>query len=167
LDEFIVMPNHIHGIIVIQNPVGANNYSPHSTTDVTNTDGTIPNGAIPNGAIPNGAIPNGAIPNGAIPNGAIPNGANNYSPLRIPPDRICGTSKTVGSMVRGFKIGVTKWFRENGTNDTVWQRNYYDHIIRDTRSLYNIRKYILENPAQWELDSRNHIDREIDEWGFA
>jgi len=45
---------------------------------------------------------------------------------------------------------------------SVWQRNYYEHIVRDEKSLYFIRKYIRENPLKWIDDSENHIDREID-----
>ncbi len=37
----------------------------------------------------------------------------------------------------------------------VWQRNYYEHIIRDDESLNRIRQYILDNPAQWEFDQEN------------
>lgn len=37
---------------------------------------------------------------------------------------------TIGSMVRGFKIGVTKWFRQQADIPTSWQRNYYEHVIR-------------------------------------
>jgi len=59
-------------------------------------------------------------------------------------------------MIRGFKIGVTKWFRKHTTVDAVWQRNYYDHIVRDTAALDRIRKYIRENPAKWYEDGINH-----------
>ena len=38
---------------------------------------------------------------------------------------------------------------------SIWQRNYYEHIIRDELSLYNIRKYILENPLSWSEDPEN------------
>ena len=37
----------------------------------------------------------------------------------------------------------------------LWQRNYYEHIVRDTESLNRIRQYILDNPAQWEFDREN------------
>lgn len=46
---------------------------------------------------------------------------------------------------------------------SIWQRNYYEHIIRDERSIYFIRKYIRENPAKWVLNHEKHIDNEIDE----
>lgn len=34
----------------------------------------------------------------------------------------------------------------------VWQRNYYEHVIRNEHDLYEIRKYIDENPIKWTLD---------------
>jgi putative transposase len=93
LDEFIVMPNHIHGIVIF--------------------------------------------------NAA---GAKNISPLQH------GTSMTIGSVIRGFKIGVTKWARANGASHDPWQRNYYEHIIRNQPELNKIREYIINNLLNWETD---------------
>lgn len=61
---------------------------------------------------------------------------------------------SLGSIIRGFKIGVTKWSRENG-KPFGWQPNYYEHIIRNERSLERIREYITHNPLKWELDVEN------------
>ena len=61
-----------------------------------------------------------------------------------------GTSKTIGSIVRGFKIGVTKYLRANTSKDTVWQRNYYEHIIRDGNDYERIANYIRDNPMNWK-----------------
>ena len=63
--------------------------------------------------------------------------------------------KSIGSIIRGFKIGVTKWFREHHPDDfpvgiPIWQRNYYEHIIRNEMAYHNIVKYIQDNPAKWE-----------------
>ena len=122
LDEFVVMPDHVHGIIEIvgndcqKNEIlGAKNISP----------------------------------------------PQNFSPQIFPPQNFSpqgfhSPSQTIGSMIRGFKIGVTKWFRKHTTVDVVWQRNYYDHIVRDTAALDRIRKYIRENPAKWYEDGINH-----------
>ena len=55
----------------------------------------------------------------------------------------------------GFKIGVTKWFRENTAMHIVWQRNYYEHIIRNDESLNRIRQYVLDNPLRWAFDREN------------
>lgn len=73
------------------------------------------------------------------------NGAKNFSPLRSP-------SKTIGSVVRGFKIGVTKWMRHNTDIYDVWQRDYYEHIIRNEQSYQTISEYIINNPAKWNDD---------------
>jgi REP element-mobilizing transposase RayT len=83
------------------------------------------------------------------------NGANNDSPL---PPR--SPSQTVGSIERGFKIGVTKWFRTNGPDVgaknfsplPIWQRNYYDHIIRNETAYNRIVQYIINNPSNWKED---------------
>jgi len=71
----------------------------------------------------------------------------NVSPLFKSP------SRTIGSIVRGYKIGVTKWFRNNTDIQKVWQRDYYEHIIRDEKAYFNISNYIINNPAAWNDDS--------------
>ena len=106
LDEFVIMPNHVHGIIVIN--VGANNHSPKQ----------------------------------------------NHSPIQSSQFR--SPSQTIGSIVRGFKIGVTKWFRQNTDVYDVWQRNYYEHIVRNDDELNAIRQYIINNPLKWQED-KNYI----------
>jgi len=60
--------------------------------------------------------------------------------------------RSIGSIVRGFKIGVTKWMRQNTDVYYVWQRNYYEHIIRDEQSYQRISEYIINNPAKWADD---------------
>jgi REP element-mobilizing transposase RayT len=59
---------------------------------------------------------------------------------------------SIGSIIRGFKIGVTKWFRSNTDIETVWQRNFYEHIIRNEQSYHTISHYIINNPAKWNND---------------
>jgi putative transposase len=58
-------------------------------------------------------------------------------------------------MVRGLKIGVTKWFRANTDLHSIWQRGYYEHVIRNEAELRAIREYILGNPARWNEDENN------------
>ena len=115
LDEFVVMPNHVHGIITIgENNVEANNVRTNNVR------------------------------------------ANDYLPQpsnEIPRSLQHGTSRTIGSMVRGFKIGVTRWFRANTDIHKVWQRNYYEHIIRNEDSYLKIAEYIQTNPQRWEIDT--------------
>jgi len=93
LNQFVIMPNHIHGIITIKRKMRADNNPPlHTVTG------------------------------------------------------------TIGAIVRGYKIGVTKWCRENTNIYDVWQRNYYEHIIRNEDDLNRIRKYIHNNPSNWTKD---------------
>jgi REP element-mobilizing transposase RayT len=40
-------------------------------------------------------------------------------------------------------------------NSRLWQRNYFEHVIRDEDSLNRIRQYITDNPTQWEFDREN------------
>ncbi|MBK8492427.1 MAG: hypothetical protein IPL49_16455 [Saprospirales bacterium] len=99
LHAFVIMPNHVHGIVEIVGAAGAKNFSP------------------------------------------LPD-----------PKRPKGTSQTIGSIVRGFKIGVTKWARANTDIQDVWHRNYYEIIIPDGRVYYRISAYIQNNPANWKSD---------------
>jgi putative transposase len=73
------------------------------------------------------------------------------------------TSNSIPTIIRLIKSTITKQINllRNSPSMPVWQRNYYEHVIRDENSLYFIRKYIQENPANWTLDHENHIDREI------
>lgn len=62
---------------------------------------------------------------------------------------------TIGAIVRGYKIGVTKWCQTHAHTNMVWQRNYYEHIIRNDREWNLIREYIGKNPEMWEEDELN------------
>ena len=57
-------------------------------------------------------------------------------------------------IVRSFKSAVTKGVNElrNSPGEPIWQKNYYEHIIRNQNDLNNIRKYIELNPLKWEID---------------
>ena len=64
---------------------------------------------------------------------------------------------SIGSIVRGFEIGVTKWFRMNTDIHTVWQRNFYETVIRSPNDYKRISNYILNNPKNWEKDEFNEV----------
>ncbi|HEM48944.1 MAG TPA: hypothetical protein ENO27_01915 [Caldithrix sp.] len=107
MDEFIVMPNHVHGIINI--------FEKHDTS-VLNVVGI-----------------------------------QNFESLRVNKYQhiIPGS---IGTIIRGFKTGVTKWFRKNTDIYIVWQRNYWEHVIRNENDLNRIRDYIISNPLKWTED---------------
>ncbi len=66
-------------------------------------------------------------------------------------------SRTLGSIIRGFKASSTKKINiiRNSLGIPVWQRNYYEHVIRNETDLYDTRRYIRENPLKWDLDENN------------
>ena len=65
--------------------------------------------------------------------------------------------KSVGAIIGQFKSLVTKRLNltQQNLDGSVWQRNYYEHVIRDEESLNRIREYIATNPQRWDLDREN------------
>ena len=74
-----------------------------------------------------------------------------------PSDKFHSPSQTLGAIVRGFKSATTKSINElHGTPGSVlWQRNYYEHVVRSDKELQCVREYIVNNPIQWALDREN------------
>jgi putative transposase len=74
---------------------------------------------------------------------------NKRIPLRKP--------RSLGTFISGFKATTTRCVNDlrKTPGARLWQRNYYEHIIRNEEDLNNIRKYIQENPARWEMDKEN------------
>ena len=62
------------------------------------------------------------------------------------------SSPTLGQVVAYFKYQSTKYINQHrdmvGTR--IWQRNYYDHVLRDDIDLERVRQYIINNPMQWD-----------------
>lgn len=104
LDEYIIMPNHFHGILIIETPF----------IDTKNIRADT---------------------------------------------RSAPTNPTVSSIIGAFKSITTKEYINNVKSDSwplfhkkLWQKNYYEHIIRNEKSLEEIREYITNNPRSWEQD---------------
>jgi putative transposase len=108
LDAFIIMPNHIHGIVIIDN------------------DNPVGNGFVGNG----------------------------FKPFPTT-EKIHGLSE----IIRGFKTFSSKNINlKFGEKIFQWQKSFYDHIIRNEKSLFQICEYIQNNPLKWELEKdRNHL----------
>jgi len=122
LDQMVVMPNHLHGIIIILD---------HRRGGVDPPLGII----LPH---------DDATTAGAIIRGAI------TAPLH--------KGKTLGQMIAWFKYESTKEINRNMTGNPemkIWQRNFFDRIIRDDEELNRIRNYIVMNPETWEQDENN------------
>lgn len=64
----------------------------------------------------------------------------------------------LGELVRILKAVSTRQIRQMGYGLFAWQRNYFEHIIRDEKSLASIREYILLNPLKWALDRENPVN---------
>ena len=94
LDEFIVVPNHVHGVVFIDSER-----------------------------------------------------ARHASPLRQ-------RASNLGKVIGAFKSATTRLINRARTTPgaALWQRNYYEHVIRNEASLSEIREYIANNPLKWELD---------------
>jgi putative transposase len=99
LDAFVVMPNHVHGIIILQ---------ASASTTATEQDAA-------------------------------------------------SSAPTLGRVMRAFKS--ISAIRVNGvlsrSECPVWQRNYYEHVVRGETDLHRIRQYIVDNPADWRDDEYN------------
>ncbi|MGM0760562.1 MAG: transposase [Thermodesulfobacteriota bacterium] len=112
LDVYVVMPNHVHGIVFIDSYRVAeemNDSSQEKESHVSQQKGP--------------------------------------------------TKKSLSSMVAGFKSSVTKRQRvlAGKTKESVWQRNYYEHIIRNDDDLQMVREYIVTNPISWERDKLHPV----------
>jgi putative transposase len=136
LHEFIVMPNHFHGIFQIAGMLPGR----HDNINV---------GAPLAGAFPVGDNTGNEREIGQ-PQGIAPTGAH--------AGRV-GTNKSVGDIVDAFKsITTVEYIRGiknsgwNPFNGKLWQRNYHDHIIRNEQSYQTIASYIINNPAKWNED---------------
>jgi hypothetical protein len=64
---------------------------------------------------------------------------------------------SIPTIVRAFKSAVTKRINELRTTPglPIWQRNYYEHIIRNEKEFQEIESYILNNPLNWLKDEEN------------
>jgi REP-associated tyrosine transposase len=153
LDAFGIMPNHIHGIIVI------------STADPNpNAGGNVNVGAglVPALRATTVVAARGATTRGATTRVAPTPDANERVPGMGPDERTAAPPPTLGDIVGAFKSLTTDLYihgvKQSGWppfRGRLWQRNYYEHIIRDDESLHRIRQYILDNPANWASDREN------------
>ncbi len=147
LGEYVVMPNHFHGIIHItpthpdNEPVGATPWGrPFSTprSRPTLSDNPTNVGTISQTS---------STSNEGQRHGAAPT-----SPQSATLGEIIGWFKTMttNEYIRGVKqLGWQPFYKY------FWQRNYHEHVVRDDESLNAICNYIRSNPQNWQQDSEN------------
>jgi putative transposase len=129
LGEYIVMPNHFHAIIIIMDPPNVRAdlcVRPDDMGDTVQNRGEHVGSPLPDGS---------------------------FQPDGAPLPRIVQWFKTMttNEYIRGVK--TLGWERFDGK---LWQRNYYEHIIRDEKSFITISEYIKNNPAKWIDDKFYH-----------
>ena len=73
-------------------------------------------------------------------------------PQKIVPQR---APRSLSSFIAGFKASVTSRVNRELNSGNIWQRNYYEHIIRNETELEKIWKYIDLNPLKWQEDQEN------------
>lgn len=116
LDAFVIMPNHLHGILVLRDQEsGEAQASPSVDPGAQATRRNVPTTSI-------------------------------------------GPSRdSIGAILGQFKSITTKRVRRqvDAGLGSIWQRNYYEHVIRGSDSLQRIRQYIHDNPARWANDHEN------------
>lgn len=121
LDEFVIMPNHLHGIIIIADVDGRG-----TAVDAHNRILGKTRRAPTEGVTTREQF-------GKPVSGSIP------------------------TIIRSFKSSTTlriNYLRQT-QHGTIWQRNYFEHVIRNDLELERIRAYIRDNPLNWSLDSEN------------
>jgi len=77
--------------------------------------------------------------------------------LHTPSKKFHSPSQTLGAIIRGFKAATTKGINDvrHAPGAAVWQRNYYERVLRNENDLARIRQYVVNNPLQWALDREN------------
>jgi REP element-mobilizing transposase RayT len=158
LDEFIVMPNHIHGIIII----GRNQYNKYNlgNNEVETRYNDVKTQCIASlqqtNKIDNGDIASPQETNGfenesiaSLQSGQIQ--SKQSVDTHLQKNKFSPQSKNLASIIRGFKSSVTKQSRLIHA-DFGWQTRFHEHIIRNKQSYYKIRNYIRNNPGYWIND---------------
>ena len=123
LGEFVVMPNHVHGILILQ---GNDKYLTDDRRDVArNVSTNVPT-------------------DNATPK---TNQIKNDQMATISP-----SSNTISSIIRSYKSAVTKYCNRLEL-PMAWQPRFHDHIIRNDESFQRVTAYIINNPAKWPDDN--------------
>ena len=144
LNEYIIMPDHFHGIVRLNPPVGAQFIASNNEQNIALNNQTIFN----NYNTPDNRI----IPEKQNINKRKWGGLNQSDAINRTP-----TAVTIGTVVRSFKARCTHTMNKTNNNIgvSIWQRNYYEHIIRNNNEYGRIAEYIKKNPSKWELDHFN------------
>jgi putative transposase len=150
LDAFEVMPNHFHGILRLEDhPVSGRTTRRNVSTimapgRVASTEAMLTESFDSNEDHP-------SIVGATRPNSNVQDVTSRVAPTTTL------QSGSLGAIVGQFKSNVTKRIRLLCEDDSfsIWQRNYYEHILHDQADYERIAGYILENPSNWYADDEN------------
>ena len=117
LGAYVIMPNHVHGVIVIRDE--------ESASDAVDEMGR---------------------------------GAAVLCPYDDNPHKINIKPGSLGAIVRSYKSAVSYQINKERNATDIWQRNYYEHIIRNDKDLQRITDYIETNPLRWNDDDENPVN---------
>jgi putative transposase len=175
LDAFVVMPNHVHGILILSHPSGRGAALGQGLVDLAAD--SCPNATPSHRCEPGVAcgremvekdqnlLPHAAISNSCEPGVACGREMVEKNQNLLPhaaPLPLALVSGSVGAIVLNFKSVTTRTRNRmaRSPGNPVWQRNYYVrvaspkeiHIIRNEESLQRLRQYIHTNPLSWQED---------------
>ena len=119
LHEYIVMPNHVHGIIELK------------WDDSVRTSHVM------------------SVPD----NSDIPVGTSHVMSQRNHNQFSKPIPGSISVIIQQYKSSVTRFVNKNNISHFRWQRNYYEHIIRNKQSYEKIADYIINNPKNWKEDN--------------
>ena len=172
LDEFVVMPNHIHGIVIIGDDDGDGDdgrgeaFAPGSVGEDQKSLPQMLRPLRPQESPGSVEEDQKSLPQMLRPYGLLGSVGNDQkllpqmlrpqeSPGSASPLRPNGTQPgSIGAIVQTFKSHTTRKINRitQSKGKTLWQRNYYEHIVRNQEFLQQIRSYIQMNPRSWASD---------------
>lgn len=143
LGEFVVMPNHLHGILILHPD---DNFDDENIRD--QSDDEIMDGAISNGPISEVQTRHAL----SLAESESKSESKSESQKSIGQKRFQNPGKnSISSIIGGYKSAVTKHAHRLGYQ-FEWQTRFHDHIIKDEKSFQNISHYIINNPKKWDED---------------
>ena len=146
IDMFVVMPNHLHGIVVINQPNRA-------TTRVAPTKSTnVGAGLVP--AQKTNRCPDHRVNTKVASTEIMDGGVAAPTTDRFTLGDVIGAYKSLTTVEYARGVKQMKW---SLFHRRLWQRNYYEHVVRHDESLRDLQQYILDNPAQWTFDKENPL----------
>ena len=156
IDEFVVMPNHFHGVVAVVVPPGMN-VCPSGASDVGAALRGRPHGPIDVGQSGASDTGEGQARRPAPDEGQARRPAPDEGQARRPAPTVTGTP-SLPDFVYRLKSLTTKRYIDGVKHHgwppfpgKLWQRNYYEHIVRNDADLARIRAYICDNPANWDV----------------